>query len=1292
MSGETFLNNPLALNANYEALINSLDDLIWSVSSDFKLIAANNAFIKSLKVFTGITIKPGDDIFMRDFFHNDYLFFWEDAYQKALEGASLKKELYTPAIPNRPESWMETSFNPIYKDGKITAIACYSKDITEKKFKEELLIKSEARLAEAQAVAKVGSWETDLLNHNVTCSAETLRIFDLDPNHFKSSQPGFLQFIHPDDQAKVDKAFTDSLESASDNSIEHRIILRDGKIKSVQERWRIIRDDQNNPLRAVGTCQDITKRKSAEEKIRVTSKALQNNLKDINKIMDSSLDVICVVDVNGYFKKVSAACEVVFGYKAEELIGKFIFDFVYPEDRDKTVQSAERVMTGNYVPNFTNRYVRKDGSLVDIEWSASWHAGDQVRYGIARDVTEKKRIEKAFEIERQRFNNLYLQAPSCMGILKGPDHVFEIANPLYLQLIGKKDIIGKTVKEILPELEAQGVFDFLDSVYKTGDTFSANEMLVQFDLNGNGDMVDKYLNFIYQAHRNNEGIIDGILFFAIDVTEQVISRKKIEQSEMRYRTLFEQNLAGFYQSTLSGEILTCNQAFATMLGYDSPKDLININASEFYFSSEERNEFINNLKDQKYLNNYEGIIKRKDGKALYYLENVILNNDSATGVDYLDGILIDITDKKIAEVALAESENYLRTIIAAEPECVKLLDKDGLVQEMNPAGLAMIEADSLEEVKGKSILNIVNKPYRKSFYRLIKDGFKGESGILEFEITGLKGTQRWLETNSVPLRNREGEIISLLSVTRDITERKRSEEDNIFKVELLNRIGQAVIATDMEGTISFWNKAAEEIYGWTTYDAIGKNIIDVTPAIQSIEQANEIMTQLSMGHTWEGEFLVKHKNGSSFPVFVTDSPIYDRNNKLCGVIGISTNITERKKTEEDILKSNERFINVSKATFDAIWDWDINKKELYLGDGFKELFGYEFDNNNTQFLTWASHIHPDDREKVINNRLNKIIDPNEINWKDEYRYIRADGSIAYVSDRGILLRNDSGTYQMIGAMQDVTNLKEKEIAITQLNQNLKKHIKKLAASNEELERFAYVSSHDLQEPLRMVSSFLQLLQKKYDGQLDDTAQKYINFAVDGADRMKILILDLLEFSRIGSLAAEHTVIDVSEVVTKTRMVLKTAIDESQAKINVSFLPKVCGNESQLLQLFQNLISNAIKYREGVIPEIEINYSETPGEWQFSVQDNGIGIDAKYYDKIFIIFQRLHSKKQYSGTGIGLAICKKIAELHGGKIWVESSKGNGSKFYFTISKLQTSDTGGAKILCPALAENETKQLQ
>ncbi|MEJ7821293.1 MAG: PAS domain S-box protein, partial [Chitinophagaceae bacterium] len=258
-------------------------------------------------------------------------------------------------------------------------------------------------------------------------------------------------------------------------------------------------------------------------------------------------------------------------------------------------------------------------------------------------------------------------------------------------------------------------------------------------------------------------------------------------------------------------------------------------------------------------------------------------------------------------------------------------------------------------------------------------------------------------------------------------------------------------------------------------------------------------------------------------------------------------------------------------------------------------------------------------------------------------------------------------------IRDITDRKLASNLLKELNDHLQKQAKLLATSNEELERYAYVASHDLQEPLRMVTNFLQLLQKKYDDKLDETAQKYINFAVDGAGRMKTLVMDLLEFSKISTAKLPHKLINLNAVITHIRQALKVSIDESNAAINVQFLPKVLGNESQLSQLFQNLISNAIKYRGIQQPIINIGYTEKAEEWQFYVKDNGIGMDAKFFDKIFIIFQRLHNKAEYSGTGIGLALCKKIVELHGGKIWVESVIGGGSTFYFTILKIKATNT-------------------
>ena len=249
---------------------------------------------------------------------------------------------------------------------------------------------------------------------------------------------------------------------------------------------------------------------------------------------------------------------------------------------------------------------------------------------------------------------------------------------------------------------------------------------------------------------------------------------------------------------------------------------------------------------------------------------------------------------------------------------------------------------------------------------------------------------------------------------------------------------------------------------------------------------------------------------------------------------------------------------------------------------------------------------------------------------------------------------------MLGVVLDITKIKVAE-------EKLKAYAEELRNSNAELERFAYVASHDLQEPLRMVSSFMGLLQKKYNDKFDDTARTYIRYATDGAERMKKLILDLLLFSKADSHKEPKQPLDCNQLLAELQQDLQKAITESKATIKAMPLPIVTGYKTQLQQVFQNLVSNAIKYRNENPPQIQIGCEEKDTYWQFYVKDNGIGIDPKYFDKIFIIFQRLHNKDKFSGTGIGLAISRKIVERHGGSIWVESKPGEGSAFYFTVLK-------------------------
>ena len=262
----------------------------------------------------------------------------------------------------------------------------------------------------------------------------------------------------------------------------------------------------------------------------------------------------------------------------------------------------------------------------------------------------------------------------------------------------------------------------------------------------------------------------------------------------------------------------------------------------------------------------------------------------------------------------------------------------------------------------------------------------------------------------------------------------------------------------------------------------------------------------------------------------------------------------------------------------------------------------------------------------------------------------AEASIAKYTEGGKLF--------LMVILRDVTAGRDAE-------RHLKETIENLERSNAELEHFAYVASHDLQEPLRMVASYVQLLQRRYQGQLDDDADEFIAYAVDGAKRMQTLINDLLAYSRVSSRAGELAAADCEVALRRALTNLKLAIEESGAVVTHDPLPTIMGDSTQLEQLFQNLIANAIRFRADDPPQVHVGAEHHDGVWQYSVRDNGIGIDPQYAERIFVIFKRLHTKDNYGGTGIGLAICKRIVERPEGRIWLDSQPGQGATFFFTL---------------------------
>lgn len=387
------------------------------------------------------------------------------------------------------------------------------------------------------------------------------------------------------------------------------------------------------------------------------------------------------------------------------------------------------------------------------------------------------------------------------------------------------------------------------------------------------------------------------------------------------------------------------------------------------------------------------------------------------------------------------------------------------------------------------------------------------------------------------------------------------------------------------------------------------------------------------------------------------------------VVNLLHVLLENKLAQENIRLSNQRYDLITKATNDIIWEWDVEKGLLVKGNsGLAEFFVTTPGQLTVSFDTWKQLLHPDDLNRVISKRNVVLRNPENQYWEDEFRMINLAGKYNYFYSKAYIVRDGSGSaIRLFGATQNITRRKEDESLMIELNNRLKQRADELAASNVELERFAYVASHDMQEPLRMITSFLQLFKKKYQNQIDETAEQYLHFVMDGADRMKRLITDLLEYSRIGSNKGVLEPIDTAQLMKEVEEVFVNRIAECEATIICKGLPIVRGNKTQLFQLFQNLVGNALKYIGKEKPVVIVQGEEEATQYLFSVSDNGIGIKPMFFEKIFVLFQRLHHKHQYGGTGIGLSVCKKIVEKHGGKIWVTSEPDQGSTFYFTISK-------------------------
>jgi PAS domain S-box-containing protein len=591
----------------------------------------------------------------------------------------------------------------------------------------------------------------------------------------------------------------------------------------------------------------------------------------------------------------------------------------------------------------------------------------------------------------------------------------------------------------------------------------------------------------------------------------------------------------------------------------------------------------------------------------------------------------------------------LSAIIESSADAIMSMDKAGIITTWNAAAERLFGYTSKEAV-GKHVRAVLPEDRLQALEStLLAVQRHGRVTSIETVRVDRDSRRTSVSLTVSPLSDAEGRSLGLVAIARDVTERKRTEEKVRLAVEAAPT---AMIMVDEGGTILLVNTQAERLFGYPRGDLVGRSIDMLVPARFRIDHKKHRSQFSDCPETRQmapgREIYGQRRDGTEVPIEIGLTPIVTQDGLV--ILSSIVDISERRQAEE-------RFRLAVESSPNGMVMVSQRGQIVLVNAEAERMFGYSRDElvgRGIEMLVPERFraAHAGQRESFAHHPERRLMGAG----RDLFG-VRKSGT-EFPVEIGL---NPISTPQGPLVLCSIVDITERK----QAQEVLEARSRELLRSNAELEQFAYVASHDLQEPLRMVASYTSLLAEEYGEKLDDDAKLYIHFAKDGAERMQQLIHDLLSYSRISSRKRAPVPVSSDECLDLALANLRISLDETGCVVHRSELPTVLGDRSQIVDLFQNLIANAIKFRRrGVPPVIEVMAENEPGGVRFAVRDNGIGVEPQYFEEVFQVFRRLHTKEEYPGTGIGLAICKRIVERVGGRIWVESVPGQGSTFYFT----------------------------
>lgn len=1131
-------------------------------------------------------------------------------------------------------------------------------------------------------------WHWDLETNSIWWNEGYTQLFgyDLegeDADGFES----WSKHVHPDDKESVVSGIQQVIDEGGKNwSAEYRFQRADGAYAIVLDRgyvlWR-----EGKAIRMVGAMQDITEqvmlqqaRVESEERLRFALQSAQLGTWEL----DPQSGVV----------KWDRRCQELCGLTDENAVRyDRTLDFIHPADRERVEKAVQWALSpesgGSYDMSFRTigandqklRWVRFIGQTYFSD------TGQPHRFsGVAEDITEEVLAkEKAALSERQARIALEgsgsgsfmidLQtseirySPAFGRILLG-DESENIRWSVFIKHIHPED---KPIRDRAHQQALQtGIINYEARFVWTDKSIHWVKIMGQYQ---------------FDADRKPIGVTGIVL----DVTEQTEKAKALREAEERFSIAFNNTSTGIAFVDTQANFTLANEAYTRLLGY-SVEELCTLNSFELTHPDDRpwnRQLFEEVVQGKR---PYFNLVKRyfhKDSSIRWVQLNVTRVADAQDETQSIIIIAHDINERVEAEAKLRASEARIRNIITHAPVAIGILNGRTMVVET--ANKSMLEIwGKHESIIGLPLIKALPELEGQGFIELLEQVY--DSGIAHYGTETLarlyrKGNleQGYFNFVYAPIHNVAGEVSGIMVVATEVTDQVRAklalqESEQRFR----NLIAQAPVAISLfvgpdmiidmpnEAMLKFWGKG--DVGGMPLAEALPE--LKGQPFLDILDNVYKTGVEYSAQEA-KAELLVDGKMGTYYFNF-TYKPLRNAAGEIYAIMDMAIDVSEQVEARRLIEANELRFRTLLEAISQMTWTNTPEGEFTFFNQRWYDYTGLNFDQSRHQ--GWEATVHPDDWE-LTRSTFQQALSTGTT-FALENRYRRGNDSMyRWHLNRALPIHDESGNVVLwVGTATDIHEQKQWAVS---LEEQIEARTEQLVASNydlrrsnENLEKFAYIASHDLQEPLRKIQSFGDILKAQYTDELGDGVD-YLERMQTAASRMSLLIKDLLTFSRISTRQEMTASVSLNQVVAEVLDTLEVAIEQSGAQIQVGTLPRIPGDESQLRQLFQNLLSNSLKFRRAeTVPVItiqtervkaqELPASVRPGRLvpdyhQINVSDNGIGFDEKYIDRIFQVFQRLHTRNEFAGTGIGLAICEKVVTNHGGAITATSKPGQGATF-------------------------------